>query len=101
MPQGDFFKFTNIETPRAYLDFVFNKKLLRLEDGKVYQDQFDENLGAWMSDHLNSLEIPETVTEVDSKTGQFVTKVVGVRPRFSCVPVRPGEKKSLKDAVGK
>lgn len=101
MPQGDSFKFTNIETPRASIDFVFNKNLMRLEDGKVYKDQFDANLAVWMSDHLNSLEVPETVTDVDSKTGQFTTKVVGLRPRFSCTIVRPGEKKNLRDAVGK
>ena len=101
MPQGDSFKFTNIETRGSAVDFVFDKQLTRLEDGKVYKDKYCKNLGLWLSEHLNSLEVLDYETSVDSKTGQYVTKVVGTRPRFSCVPIRPSEKKTLKDAVGK
>jgi hypothetical protein len=100
MPQGDSFKFTNVETPKSFIDFHFGDKIYRLEDGKIYKDVFSKNLGLWMSEHLNGLEVYETESDVDTKTGQYTTKVVGMRPRFSCTPVRLTEKKALKEAVG-
>ena len=38
-------------------------------------------------DHLNSLKYPEYKFELDDKTGQMASKLVGYKHRFFCVPV--------------
>lgn len=102
MPKGDRFKFVNVESPRSSLDFIFNGQVLRLEDGHDYPDIFDDNLGTWLSDHLNSLAVNEYATEVDQETGQLVSKLVGTRPRFMAQIFRPMEQQvPLRKAVGR
>lgn len=38
-------------------------------------------------EHLNSLKYPQYKYEIDEKTGQMVSKLVGYRHRFFCIPI--------------
>jgi len=62
-------------------EFTFQGK------GYVLYNGTEISLPVDVVDHLNSLKYPEYKLEPDEKTGQMVSKLVGYKHRFFCVPL--------------
>jgi len=55
--------------------------------GYVLYNGTEVSLPVDVVDHLNSLKYPEYKLEHDEATGQMVSKLVGYKHRFFCVPL--------------
>jgi hypothetical protein len=62
-------------------EFTFQGK------GYILYNGTEVTLPVDVVEHLNSLKYPQHKFEVDEKTGQMVSKLVGYKHRFFCVPV--------------
>jgi len=75
-------RFQNLEDEQAPLTFnVEGRNFGPLIPGKEYE------LPSGVVGHLNSLTIPIYGLEKDENTGQMVSRPVGRRNRFNCIPV--------------
>jgi hypothetical protein len=63
------------------LEFTYQGK------GYVLYDGTEVSLPVDVVDHLNSLKYPEYKLDKDDATGQMVSKLVGYKHRFFCVPL--------------
>lgn len=76
------FRFTNIESPGAHIDFVYGGQPYRFLHGHIHKAPKK------VLRHLNNLCVPIHSTELDEVTGQLRTNVLGVNNRFSCIPTK-------------
>jgi len=73
--------FIHNEFPKAGLEFTYDGRRWHLKDGLTYK------LPLHVIEHLNSLVVPESHYDIDTKTGQLTAVTSTLRHRFTCQPV--------------
>lgn len=83
------------------LEFTFEGKSYVFYDGTTISLPYEEGLKVF--EHLNSLKYPYYGYVRDEKTGQLVSKSLGYKHRFFCIPLslnRNSESQEESDRVG-